>query len=245
MNRNAFCVAAGLVLSAAGAAGCGGQEGGVIGSVGEASELPSLEQGATVQRAYVGSTNTLVLGAAPVVATFDLVGGAQVELEVATADSSPLRYELWRVRRGGSATLVSPVDARSGFHLDRVVTTEDSGWALVFPAGSAGQALVHMDCVAETHGCTPARQPGESCPAGWSCDQGLSCQLPIGACGPLAGVGTCMQLPQACTAVDLAVCGCDGYSYANECGARMAGQPVAHAGPCSGSEPSGPPSPPK
>jgi hypothetical protein len=183
----------------------------------------------------VGTTNVLTLGAAPVVATFDLTGGAQVELEVATRDSSPLRYELWRLRRGGAATLVSPVDARSGFALDRLAADEDSTWAIVFPAGASSDALLHMDCVAETHGCTPARQPGESCPAGWSCDEGLSCQLPVGACGPLVAVGTCLPAPLDCVEANLAVCGCDGVTYVSECAARQFGQSVARQGRCDGS----------
>jgi hypothetical protein len=233
MQRSASCALA-VAMIAASALGCGGRMAGVSASVGgETSTLGSLEEGASVRRAYVGTTNEFVVGEVPVVATFDLVGGAQIEMEVVTRDASPVRFELWQAHRDGTTTLRDPVDAPSGFAIDRVEADEDGRWALVFPVGtSGGRALVRMDCVGGFRGCAPQRQPGESCPAGWSCDVGLECMLPVGACGPLAASGTCTVPPVACAGGGVAVCGCDGRTYASECDARLAHAPILRAGRC-------------
>ncbi len=231
MNRNTFRVLA-AALSVVGAVGCGGTTAGFTLPDEESSTISALEAGATVQRAYVGVTNQVAIGAVPVVAAFDLLGGAQVEIEVATRDSSPVRFELWRVRVDGTASLESPVDSRSGFALQRVTADENGTWLLRFPSAAQATALVHMDCLGGIHGCTPARQPGETCPAGWSCDTGLGCELPIGACSPLAAVGTCVAVPTSCPEDIERMCGCNGQTYASECAALMAGQPIAHGGPC-------------
>src|SRR5260370_28929618 len=125
MNRKVFC-AAGSAAAALAVAACGGRVAGVPASDGEASTIASLEQGGTMQRAYVGVTNELAIGVARRVATFDLVGGAQVELEVVTRDASPLRFELWQAHVDGTATLRYPVDAASGLALDRIAADEDA-----------------------------------------------------------------------------------------------------------------------
>jgi hypothetical protein len=241
MYRNTFRVLA-AALAAAGAAGCGGKTAGIGSMHEEASTQAALERGAVLERAYVGVDNHLPLGAMPVLATMDLVGGSQLELEVVTPEGSPVRFEVWRVRSDGTATLEIPVDARSGFALENITPDEDGRWALLFPAVSParGDVLVHADCVGGLHGCTQLLQPGQHCPAGWQCDQGLTCELPIGVCGPLAGVGTCVDIVARCGAEDGAaagggpdpVCGCDGRDYASECAARLAGATILHADGC-------------
>jgi hypothetical protein len=194
-----------------------------------------LEQGAAVRRVYVGSTNELDLGRSPVAGAFDLLAGAQVQLEVVTRDGSPLTFELWQEHLDGTAMLIDAVDAYSGFALDRLLPNEDGRWILLFPETSPGlHALVRMDCVGGNRGCTPQRQPGESCPAGPSCDEGLECALPLGACGPRTAPGTCTVPPVDCPGDDNGeVCGCDGRTYASECAARAARAPMLHAGGCS------------
>jgi hypothetical protein len=235
MERNA-CRALAATCVVASGLGCGGQIAGTSSahSLRETSTVTALEGGAAVRRVYVGSTNELDVGSAPVAGTFDLLGGAEVELEVVTADASPLTFELWQAHVDGTATLVDPVDASSGFALDRIRPDEGARWILVFPRASPGtQALVRMDCVGGIHGCTPERQPGDSCPAGWSCDEGLECALPLGACGSLAAWGTCMMPPADCGSDDSgAVCGCDGRTYESPCAARAAWAPVLHTGEC-------------
>jgi hypothetical protein len=233
MNRKTNCLLA-AALAVSGATGCGGEVAGVGGSNAALSTVGKLEAGATVQRAYVGVDNRVPVGATPVVTPFDLVGGAQIELEVVTPDSSPVEFELWQAHVDGEATLVMPVDAPSGFALEDVDATEDSTWLIVFPSLPAGQVIVHMDCVGGNHGCSPELQPGDDCPAGWSCDEGLVCQLPVGVCGPLAGVGTCVVPPASCAQNAAPVCGCNGTTYPSECAARLGGEPILSNGACEG-----------
>lgn len=231
MKRNTLCVL-GMAWSILSSAGCGGRNQDAIVGGEEGSTLSALEAQATVQRAYVGVTNEVTTGAVPVVADFDLRGGAQVQALVATRDGSPVRFELWRVRGDGTASLVSPVDSRSGFALQRIDADQDGTWLLRFPAAAAASVVVRLDCAGGIHGCTPERQPGQSCPAGWSCDQGLTCELPIGACSPLAAAGVCVVVPTACPEDVEPMCGCDGHTYASECAALVAGVPILHGGAC-------------
>jgi hypothetical protein len=233
MNRNTNCLLV-AALSVAGATGCGGEVAGVGGSNAAHSTVGQLELGATVQRAYVGVDNLVSVGATPVVTPFDLVGGAQIELEVVTPDSKPVQFELWQAHVDGEATLIMPVDAPSGFALEDVDATETGSWLIVFPPLPVDQVIVHMDCVGGNHGCSPALQPGDDCPAGWSCDEGLVCQLPVGVCGPLAGVGTCVVPPASCEDNAAPVCGCNGTTYPSECAARVGGEPILSNGACAG-----------
>ncbi|HEY8041182.1 MAG TPA: Kazal-type serine protease inhibitor domain-containing protein [Polyangiaceae bacterium] len=233
MNRNTFRAFA-AVLVVTGAGGCGGRTAGITATDEEGSTLSAIEQGATLQRAYLGVTQHVAVGARPVVSTFDLVGGSQVALEVASHDGAPLRFEVWRVRVDGTASLLVPIDSRSGFALQQIAPEEDGTWVLRFPAATGDDVVTRLDCVAGMHGCARTRQPGESCPAGWSCDVGLACQLPVGVCGPLAGVGTCAVQPTTCADDVEVVCGCDGRTYPSECAARLAGKAVLRAGSCDG-----------
>jgi hypothetical protein len=58
------------------------------------------------------------------------------------------------------------------------------------------------------------------------CDRGVGkCQTPDAA-------GVCRVKTQMCTMDYTPVCGCDGVTYANACGATAAGVSVDHAGEC-------------
>jgi hypothetical protein len=230
MNRQTICILA----AALAAAGCGGTSAGIQSLSERTSTMSALAAGATEQRAYLGVDDDMTLGVAPVLATMDLVGGAQIELEVVTPDASPIRFEVWRVRHDGSATLEIPVDAASGFALEQIDADEDGTWAVRFPGEQQGEVIVHMDCIGGMHGCAQTRQPGETCPAGWTCDVGLDCELPVGVCGPLAGVGTCVPTPTSCAEDSESVCGCDGRTYASVCDARVAQVPILQTGACGG-----------
>ena len=70
---------------------------------------------------------------------------------------------------------------------------------------------------------------GASCTSTDQCDDDLFCDRPVDSC---AAQGECKALPQACNAVYSPVCGCDGHSYGDSCGANLAGTSVAHEGPC-------------
>jgi hypothetical protein len=60
------------------------------------------------------------------------------------------------------------------------------------------------------------------------CDRGVGkCQMP-------EAPGVCRVRTQMCTMDFNPVCGCDGKTYANACGAASAGVSVDHAGECGG-----------
>jgi hypothetical protein len=193
MNFYRFCALAAVLAASA----CGGTTGEVpSASSRQTSTMAELATGASVTRAYVGVDNPLAVDGGPVLATIGLRGGGQVELEVVTPDGAPLRFEVWQGHVDGTATLRMPVDSASGFALEEIDPDEDGTWAILFPGGQPGQVLVHMDCIGGLRGCSLLRQPGQSCPVGWSCDEGLVCQLPAGVCaspGESSGEGDELQ----------------------------------------------------
>lgn len=141
-----------------------------------------LERGAAVRRTYVGVAQEVRTGGDPIVGTFDLLGGADVDLELVAKNGAPLQVEPWQVHVGHWATLEMTVDTASGFALHAMHADEDSSWLLRFAPGVPSDVVVHLECTSSTHGCTPYRQPREACSAGWSCDEGLRCQMPEEVC---------------------------------------------------------------
>jgi len=70
---------------------------------------------------------------------------------------------------------------------------------------------------------------------GADCADAEFCAFPLEAqCGAADQPGKCTPKPTACTLEFHEVCGCDGKTYGNTCGANAAGTAVAHDGACEG-----------
>jgi hypothetical protein len=85
-------------------------------------------------------------------------------------------------------------------------------------------------CVEGAVSCTEIGcvDPG-GCTSGADCDMGEMCQFAEGSCG---GTGSCVATLVDCDLSYVPVCGCDGVTYGNACGAQSAGANVSYAGEC-------------
>ena len=71
---------------------------------------------------------------------------------------------------------------------------------------------------------------------GAGCADGEFCKFaPAARCGAADATGECTAKPQVCTDQYDPVCGCDGMTYGNSCGAATAGTSVASRGACGSS----------
>jgi hypothetical protein len=160
--------------------------------------LASLESGARVGRAYLDVSQDVFVDGAPVIRSFDLVGGAQVAILVTAMSPTPVSFDLWQAHLGptwgkepGSpanptVSLVQTVHGPSGVAVLEFRAAEDTSWLVRFDVSE--HVSLSIDCAlgSPTWGgaCTPLLQPGESCPGTWQCDEGLACLVPQGTCQP-------------------------------------------------------------
>ena len=67
------------------------------------------------------------------------------------------------------------------------------------------------------------------CSLNFECGFGYYCAKPYGLCG---GSGVCQVIPEVCLTYVDPVCGCDGWTYSNNCEAAAHGVSIAYNGSC-------------
>jgi hypothetical protein len=243
MIRAVLPVAA-LALAGFAITGCGGapdDDAARLPPASQTTDQTRIDLTAPAQRLYFGVTNTVHVGG-DVLADVLLDVGASVQLEAATVDSSPLRFEIWLVHTNQELELVNAFDVESGFVLTNVDDqVGDVRYILHFPApASSRDVRLFLTCDRSLGRCTDELQPGETCLAGHVCAQGLACAPTDGECGSIWAYGTCVipgDVSSCASEPSETTCGCDGATYASPCLAQVSGGGVQSTGACPGVAP--------
>jgi len=84
--------------------------------------------------------------------------------------------------------------------------------------------------------------PGATCGGrAGGCGPSLFCDFGAAFdCGFADGMGTCAARPTECSLIFAPVCGCDGMTYSNACGANAGGTDVQSDGECASTPPPSP-----
>jgi hypothetical protein len=130
----------------------------------------------------------------------------------------------------GSIADALPLDAATDTGPDA-----DSGSTVDTPDAQDAQDAMGLDAVADAIIADTGATDGDSALVG--CNSNLDCQrlwycfFPVGVRGA-SGMGTCVPQTFACPATYIPVCGCNGMTYANACGAQAAGQSLRSTHAC-------------
>lgn len=107
---------------------------------------------------------------------------------------------------------------------------DDATYGNACVAAAAGVSIVANGACAST------LDPGAACGGlhGIACPTGQYCSYAVEAqCGAADQMGTCVAIPEACDLIYSPVCGCDGKTYGNACGAALLGVSMVSSGACS------------
>jgi hypothetical protein len=115
-------------------------------------------------------------------------------------------------------------------NFDPVCACDGKSYSNECVAAAAGAAVRRKGSACENQGRACGGFTGSRCAPGEYCDYGDG-----KGCGITDGTGICRETPSACNLIYAPVCGCDGKTYGNACGAASAGVSVKSTGECGAS----------